>query len=323
MDRKSLILFACLLSFISWENHWLPRMIPVVEAASLTADRPLYFYRSQSSSFPSGQSPFKELEKNLLRFEGSSQFMIQSQNKYLWVPFDTLLRSIQMSSRAHPRTEITLYSEPRQDSRPLRHLINKDLLNILALQQEWAYVQSNAETRGWVLLDQLKDDENDTGFVIPLIDTFLKKNPDALSEALIRIPPGSRLTPIKFDKEWVKVSHAGKIGYVDLGHCVLRHDFATEVWHNQQWIPVQYRQGDQMKTLSGQWIPLDQISRMKTQSNKGIIAKDHLKYNLYLRSQVQIHRQETKIWSMSFLKGHGEVWWPRKTEILEMKEQGK
>ncbi len=260
-----------------------------------------------------------QLQKNLLRFEGTTQYMIQSQNKYLWVPFDTLLRSIQLSSRAYPKKNISLFSQPRQDSPPLRQLQRNDLVSILAVQQEWAYIQWSPQIRGWVPLDQLADEEMDIGFVIPLIDTFLKKSPESLSEAMIRIAPGSRLTPIKFEKEWVKISHAGKIGYVDLGHCVLRHDFATEVWHNQQWVPVQYRQGDQMKTLSGNWIPLDQITKMKTQSNKGIIAKDHLKYNLYLRSQVQIHRQETKVWSMSFLKGHGEVWWPRKTEIMEMK----
>ena len=124
-----------------------------------------------------------------------------------------------MSSRAHPE-KITLYSEPRQGFPSLASSSTKIFWASLLCNKNGPTFNESPEIRGWVPSRSTpKMKKMDIGFVIPLIDTFLKKSPESLSEAMIRIAPGSRLTPSNLKRNgWKYPCRKNRI-YVDLGHC--------------------------------------------------------------------------------------------------------
>lgn len=159
------------------------------------------------------------------------------------------------------------------------------------------------------------------GFAINLIQSTLRKEPKWTADIITPISPHSKMEIIKFESDWAYVNlnlkdenesstNESLKGYIDLNNVVIAADFASFVMNkNKKWKPVLYRELSSLVLEHNERIDLDQIQSMITLPDRGIVSARDDKYNLSLRNHVHIERVETGEWNVSFLKGHGEVFW--------------
>jgi len=275
----------------------------------------LPYYRNQHSLLTSGYANSKNLANTFIRSESEHSYeVLWDKKSYKMQPKEILLE-IMMAQKGVTLISTGLQREPKSTSAIVIKLKPNTLIEILDSQDQWIKARvPNTEIVGWILVSNLRSETFHTGKMISLIDTFLKKEPSDSSKILTTIPRLKDILPMGVLKDWVKVSYQGLIGYVPIQNFALRADFCNWAYEKNQkkWIAIKYRQGAHLVTHEGERVPLDQFIGFYPQPQLGISisSQDHLPP---LRAHLFITKINQLSWNVSFLTGHGEVWWKPKS----------
>lgn len=277
------------------------------------------FYRSPQSLFASGQANRSLLEDKLVRSELDVQYRARWNNKEYTLKADSLIRDIQVAKLVRTRSAAQVLSEKKSNAKTVETLSPQAPLEILAADDYWAQVLNpKTNKKGYLPLHLLEARNEDRGYFINLIDTYLRKSTEQGSEIITTIPRLTRLEAIRFEKGWMKVHYKAYSGYVDINHFVSRADFANMAYHPKyKWVGILYRDNDFLVTNTKKRIPLDEVWGLLTNSARGVIADNNQNSTEPpLRARVQILQPEAHIWGVSLLEGHGEVWWKKNNLLL-------
>lgn len=280
------------------------------------------FFRDKTSLFPSGQASRNTLEEKLLRSETEISYLSSWDKKEYLMEGQQLLRDIQVARFVESRTETNIFFLNRSDASKVKSIPAKTQLEILAMEGFWARVKEiKTGVQGWITIPFLQARHDDLGFFVNIMDTFLRKEPHSTSKILTTIPRLTRVLPLEFSKNFLKIQYRNQIGFVDITDFVSRADYARLAYHpKKNWLTVSYRNNDSLITKKGERIPLKEILGYATNTRRGVVVRADSSYGPPLRARVQIIKPEANIWAISQLEGHGEVWWKKKNLLLEANE---
>lgn len=256
------------------------------------------FFKSPRSSFPSGEANLKDLEKNRVKDHFEFSYLVQRENKQFWVQASSVARDLYLSEYVYSNSQKQPYK---------------------VQQIQGSSVQATP-TRGgsaeWLSLSDLTPIPEDTGLALTLTSTQIREKPSWKSDAVLSLPPGSRLQVLKFEDTWAQVTFesVGKIsGWVDLSNVILKHDFAAfALWgEKNKWLQVSYREGSDLITADKKRLPLSEIKGLITKPDLAISLVTNDSEHLLLRQNLKVIRIESESWMLSKLTGHGEVFWKK------------
>ncbi|MGZ3772171.1 MAG: SH3 domain-containing protein [Pseudobdellovibrionaceae bacterium] len=292
--------------------------------ASLGNDLPpaTSFFRDKTSLFPSGQASRKLLEEKLLRNETEILYLSTWDKKEYWLDGQQLLRDIQVARYVEARVGTKLLSLNRNDAAKIKSIAAKTQLEIMVVDGFWARVKErDTGTQGWITLPFLQARYDDVGVFVNIMDTYLRKEPNPSAKILTTLPRLTRVLPLEITKNFLKIQYQMQVGYVDITDFASHADFANLAYHPQKnWLRVLYRNNDTLITKEGIAVPLNEILGYAANSHRGIVVRADSSYGPPLRSRVEIVHPEANIWGISFLEGHGEVWWKKKNLLFESTE---
>lgn len=267
------------------------------------------FYRYQHSLFPSGQERIEVLKKSA-RTEDFKIIHHSAWNKKEYpVEGSALYKDLHLSKIVETKRSSTLYLQKSLSSKPIRILKEKISLEVLRIDEFWAFVKTQEGLAGYLPISQLQAVFNDIGFFVVIHPTQLRMKANETSSAILQIDPGEKFDALAFEGDYIRVKKNHQTGYLSLNHLVSKFDLAHWVFSKKtQWTPVRYRQGSQMMTTDGRLISLSEIVSLVTRPNSGLISRP-LPELPPVRTQVHILRTEVFQWNQSILSGHGPVWW--------------
>jgi len=256
------------------------------------------FYKSPRSFFPSGESNMRELEKNWVKDHFEFSYLVQRDKKQFWVQASSAVRDLHLSE----------------------YVYSNDQKQIYRIQQMTGSTVFGSPVGGgsaeWLSLSNLTPIPEDKGVAITLTATQVRESPSWKSDSVLSLPPGSRLQILKFEDTWAQVTFesVGKVsGWVDLSNLILKHDFAAfALWgEKNKWLSVVYREGSDLMTSDQKRIPLSEVKGLITKPELAISMVTDDSEQLLLRQNLKVLRTESQSWSLSQLKGHGEVFWKK------------
>lgn len=273
-----------------------------------------WFYRSPSSAFPSGQLSRRELEKTQKKTDLDVAYKIRWGNKTYQAHSDQLLRELQTASLALTKSETELMDSPSDHAVRIATLKDKSQVTIIKSLNHWCLVSDSQKT-GWIPTHHLKSIREDQGVFITLMDTYLRASPTQGSLILSMASKDSRWTAVKIHSDWLEVTWENQRAFLDLAHLGHRSDFAQWAYHKSRgWIAIGSRSGGVVYSKKNQPYQLKDFIAFETDSKKALI-KDPIPNGPQLRSRVTIEDFSATKWTLSTVRGHGEVWW--KKDILQ------
>jgi hypothetical protein len=176
------------------------------------------------------------------------------------------------------------------------------------------------KTFWWPAEKVLRDIDLSGNKTINVISCAIRQGPDWNHKILLQIPALTKLDFLGIRNSWAKVRFvtAGSqvIGFVDLNNLVLEADFASFVLTEEnQWRPVKFRELAYFITDKNERLAIDQVKRMVTRPDLGIIAVKDDKMGLSIKNHVIIKKMEDGNWNLSEVPGHGRVYWQNPTAI--------
>lgn len=269
------------------------------------------FFRSSASLFASGQASRTELEAKLQRSEYELRYLTQWNKKSFHLKGESFIREIQVARFVETRTAVQLLSERKSNAKTLESLPAKSPLEILESDAYWARVLNpKTKTSAFLPLHLLQAKSEDPGVMINLVDTFLRKNPGAA--VTTTIPRLTRLVPLEFKKQWVRVRYQNFEGYVDLNHFVSKSDFARYAFAKNKWQAVTHRENNTVVGTNGEHFSLSEVRGFITTPTRGVITENSGDDKMPpLQARIEILKPEANIWAVSILPKHGEVWWKK------------
>lgn len=289
----------------------------ITSLAGAADNKAVSFYRSQQSLFPSGQARRENLEAKILRRDTEPWFRIQWNKKNFEVPGETLIRDLHVTQNLITKEALELRQEPREDAKKITRLQAQRSLKVLRTNTSWALLQDpQGKLQGWAPLYKLSAPVEDSGVFLTLVDSFLKKAPNSSAPIITTIPRLQRLLPLGIENNYLRISYQGHVGYLDLANLAGRGDFAMWAYHqNQGWLGISHRENGFLFTVNKQKIPLTNFIAFNPYLNRGISCQKLSDEAPSIRSRVEIVDNRAHLWALSFLEGHGEVWW--RTSELE------
>jgi hypothetical protein len=255
------------------------------------------FYKSPSSPFASGEMDIKFLEKSQLSELPEFSYFVNSGKKSIWVKGTNLARDVQLGNFVFSNLKNRKYKVIQ---------VQGSLL--------WGMpIGEGSNLPEWLSLEDVNPVLDDLGIAMTLLPTKLRESASWQSLSILTLPEHSRLEILQFKEKWAQVkfeSVGSMIGWVDLSSLVLKFDFASHVMtSDKKWIPVMYRQGENMMSPNHGPIPLSRITAIMTRPNLGIAIKADDTQGLMLRQNLPLVSARNQVWNLSRLKGHGEVYW--------------
>lgn len=194
---------------------------------------------------------------------------------------------------------------------------------------ENTYLVNRDKKTFWIAAEKvLRADDLEDHTAYNVIPSSVRKGPDWSTESLMKIPPRTRLEILKIENSWAKVKfqsvEASLIGYVDLNNLIVKADFASfAMTDKNEWRPIKYRELAHLVTDTNDRIPIDQIQKLRTRSELGIVLIRDDKLGLSLKNHVSIQKTEGGSWVLSELKGHGLVYWKNqmRSDIIAKKPE--
>lgn len=294
----------CLTSAIDLDDLQQSEMIP--------------FYRHPSSAFASGQARLSELIKNQKNLSFFDEYQVLWNMKEYSVKASDLLRDQNLLTRVlviknplQPRiittNKLTLDSEQKND-------INYPVIDS---SDYWLNIQI-AGKKVKVEYENITPIPTDLGQFINIVDTYLRNGPNYEQAILTTIPKSNKFIPLSVESGWLKIKFGGKIGFVDINHCVGRADFAEEIYTNQ-WIKIKYRSGEYVVTKDDKKIRIADIKGYVANPEKAIFTAEKPNQP-FLNSDVLIINHVAKTWVQSELADHGTVYWVQDDSLLNKKK---
>jgi hypothetical protein len=165
----------------------------------------------------------------------------------------------------------------------------------------------------------LTKSNTDIGYFQTMVPTSLRLLADTKSKKVLDLAAGIKLRPLKYAHGYIEVQYKNKKGFVDISHCISKFDFAYAIFAQHpktlknQWHYVKSRLFDQIETHDGSMIPLSAIVGVSVHTNVGIITKRDSSLPLWSKVKLQqvpvSEKSAEQIWSQSYVKKHGFVWW--------------
>ena len=249
------------------------------------------FFKSKNSHFASGYASYDKLLESATLRENGESFYLAKDHKKLALRFLPTITAFDLS-----KTWIEKYTKKRVVAKPDMNLIDVIL---------------NYQT-----------DPYDRGLVMTLQSTTLQNVPQAKYKKLALIKAGTKLIPIRFENGFVQVLYQKKYGYIDMNLTMSKFDFAKFIYSVQSeqknWEAVSQREFDQIVTSSNvknsnkKYIQMNAIQGLIVDETLALSHTENLHYPMW--SQFHIHKEKTRPWIQSKIKGHGLVWW-QKNEI--------
>ncbi|MGZ3748285.1 MAG: hypothetical protein ACXWRE_12975, partial [Pseudobdellovibrionaceae bacterium] len=236
--------------------------LSLITFASFAAESPaVSFYRTQQSLFPSGQASREDLEAKVLRRDYEPWLRVSWNKKSYEVPGETVIRDVQLTKNLLSKESLDLLKEPQEAAPRIATVKAKTPLQVLRTNSYWAeLLDDKTKLRGWAPLHLLEAPVEDQGVFVTLIDTFLKKTPQNSSSVITTVPRLQRLLPLGIEKNCLKVSYQGHIGYLDLANLAGRGDFAMWAYHESKgWLGISHRENASLFTVDNQKYPLQKF----------------------------------------------------------------
>lgn len=261
------------------------------------------FYQSPQSSFASGEINRRELEKTWLSDQDEFSYLVQNGRKQVWVKAEWIATDLHLSEK--------VYSQ--KNGRSYR-----------TVKTQGSYLLGEAEDKKsieWLPLNELTPLPEDLGIALTITSVQVRTQPSWKSDSAMTLPAQSRLQILRIEDTWalVEFESVGKVsGWVDLNNLLTKYDFAGfAMTAEQKWIPISYRSGTELVTSQNpsQKIPLSKITGLLTRPDLGISLVAEDSKNLLLRQNLTILKIDSEKWSISSLKGHGQVYWRRNTAV--------
>lgn len=297
-------------------------ILPPASSAILSStSSALPFYRAQQSLFASGQASRELLEETLNRSELEVRFKVAWNKKSYDLKGTSLFRDIQLSKNVRVIAGGEILAERKSNSKSLQSISKDTALILLDCDEYWAFVQNPKNNiKGFTPLHLLQSKNEDSGYYINLIDTYLRKSSKLGSGIITTIPRLTRLEVIGIQKGWVEVKYNKQTGFADINHFVSRADFATLAFHpKHKWVTVTHRDNDFLVTSAQQKIPIKELWGMVTSAERAVIFDNSTRGIPPLRSQVAIVKPQAQLWGISRLPEHGDVWWQKSNLLLNNK----
>ena len=179
------------------------------------------------------------------------------------------------------QTVIPFYPDGRA---ALDYVINKNTrLKVQKVTSSHVQVRVRRQNL-WILKGLLEIDPNDWGYVVSKHKTPLRKKP--LNELKVTgyLSSGLRLTPIRFQKEFIEIEWRKQPHFIPFSYVVSRLNFAKRIKLNTGWKDILFVIDHWIKTTGDQFVPIEQI--------QGIQGGRSLAYNMaskaYIRSDSHI-----------------------------------
>ncbi|MGZ3745347.1 MAG: hypothetical protein ACXWRA_16255, partial [Pseudobdellovibrionaceae bacterium] len=243
------------------------------------------------------------------------------------VPGETVIRDVQLTKNLLSKESLDLLKEPQEAAPRIATVKAKTPLQVLRTNSYWAeLLDDKTKLRGWAPLHLLEAPVEDQGVFVTLIDTFLKKTPQNSSSVITTVPRLQRLLPLGIEKNCLKVSYQGHIGYLDLANLAGRGDFAMWAYHESKgWLGISHRENASLFTVDNQKYPLQKFIAFNPYTLRGIACQKLTEDGPSIRSRVEIDSSKAHRWALSILEGHGSVWWrmdeaPNSPQILSEKQ---
>ncbi|WP_413557143.1 SH3 domain-containing protein [Bdellovibrio sp. HCB209] len=286
-------------------------------ALATDASSAISFYRNKESSFPSGQTTRSILENKLVSTQIESTFRVRWDRKEYELEGRQLLKDIHVAKLVDTNSACQLLSANRNDSGAIKVLGPNATVEILETDDYWAKVKTYRDNViGWVPLSMLKNRHDDVGVFVNIMDTYLRKESSSLAKVITTVPRLSRITPLGFEKGFMKIAFNGNTGFVDVNHFASRADFSNLAFVDNKWIPITHRNGEYVVTAQRAQIPLQRVQGFVTSNTRGVVTRA-VPGGPQLLSRVEITKPEANIWALSKVDGHGEVWWKRNSSSSE------
>lgn len=261
--------------------------IPTYGALSPLREVP--FFKSTQSLFPSGSTTLEVLQKQQLQKNSFSEYA------YRW------------NGAYYKKNEL----------RPVLPVHLSEYVIDATTQKRWRVLEvgvdavraENPQTKTvkTFLTQQLLSDAYDTGYSLALKDTYLRVSAIDGAPILTTVPQGFRLKPQAFQNGFFKVRYRDYEGFISLSEVIGKYDLATMAFSAGRWHFIKNRQFDNLITSENLKISLNQVQRIITPDNRGIIASSTQKAPLW--SQIEVFKNNLPNWAQSELKGHGAIWW--------------
>jgi hypothetical protein len=241
------------------------------------------FYKSMDSQFPSGQASRDLLEKTKIQRLIETDYQVKWNDNIYVVQSSQLLKKIFCANNVYLNTNSAILTSANGQSKVVAELQQNVRAKLIEIKKEWALIKTANNQKGWLPYKRLSTADKDSGHAVNLVDAFMYKNQLVSSHGLITtIPSTSRVEILdSSDANWLKVKWMNYTGYVQSSYFVSAKDFSSE-----------------------------KIAFVISNENNQALP---------LRSKVQIIQAENKIWALSKIKEHGEVWW--KAEQFNLKKK--
>ncbi|MFN8790441.1 MAG: hypothetical protein ACK5Y2_03185 [Bdellovibrionales bacterium] len=277
------------------------------------------FYKTPESPFPSGQINKTSLLQNQQGSFTDFHFKALWGAKKIQVKNDQILRELDVALRARARRPTVLRLLPEMGSTVLLELGPGQVVDVESQRGAWARVKASSLQKGYVLLTELENTEDDPGVWMGLREVFLRKEPSASSATVVKIPALTRLQLVRIEGEYGFFKTSSKFGYVALKDLVGRSDLAQWAWSPKlkRWQAVLYRNGAELVMAGNTRLSLQEISALRGAKNRALIVGEHSVAGRGAR--VDLIEPVAVKWTQSLLKGHGPIWW--KIDLLEKKHE--
>lgn len=290
--------------------------------SSLGWNDAVFFYRTPSSTFPSGQASLRDLKRMERKSDLDFVYRVHWNNKAYLANASQILRDIQTSTWVRTKSTTALYESPQLDSNKLTILIPNTSLRVLNVMNHWAAVY-DGHIVGWIPFHHTNTVREDPGLFVALIDTYIRSLPQQGAPILSTAAKGSRWIPQQIMEDWLEVQWEGQRAYLDLAHLAHRIDFSNWAYHRTQgWMRMGSRSAGIVTSDSQEKFWLKDFNAFETDPKKALMT-DSLTDGPQLRSRVLLENISAVRWVMSYVEGHGDVWW--KNEIFKdpVKNQNK
>ena len=185
------------------------------------------------------------------------------------------------------------------DGRPaLNHVINKNTrLKIQKVTQNHIQVRIKRKNL-WILKDLLRIDQSDWGYIVSKHKTPLRRGPSDQSKITGYLSAGVKLTPMRFQKEFIQIEWKQKPHFIPFSYVISRLNFAEKIKTSTDWKDILFVMNHWIKTTDNQFISIDQIEAI--QGGRPLVyniaSKAHIRSSPHAQSDVlQIVAQLTPL----------------------------
>ncbi len=269
------------------------------------------FYRMRLSPYSSGQASRNELLDSQLRQEFELSYRGKWDNKKFLLLGSAILRDVQVAKTLVTKRNSTLLAEKKSNSKEILSLPEGVNLTILETDSYWAKAyEPSRKLTGYLPLHHLHAAWSDPGVYVNIVPTLVRKLPKGAGQILTTLPKLTRVEPQEIKGGWMKISYGGLLGYVDMSHFLGRADFALKALVDKVgWVTLRYRTLDEIETDKNIRYSLSEVLGYWSDPNVGVITESQDGANPPLRAHFKIEKLEARLWGVSRLPLHGEVYW--------------